>query len=51
MTHKNSYKGLAGVRACWVANFSWGVLAPQLEANFIREFENKAKEVGKFYRR
>lgn len=38
-------QGLAGVRASWVANFSWGVFAPQLEANFIREFENKGREV------
>lgn len=38
-------QGLAGVRASWVANFSWGVFAPQLEANFIREFENKGREI------
>ncbi|MFO1370218.1 MAG: autotransporter outer membrane beta-barrel domain-containing protein [Marinagarivorans sp.] len=38
-------QGIAGVRASWVANFNWGVFAPQLEANFIREFENKAREV------
>lgn len=38
-------QGIAGVRASWVANFNWGVFAPKLEANFIREFENKAREV------
>lgn len=38
-------QGIAGVRASWVANFNWGIFAPQLEANFIREFENKGREI------